>query len=224
MELLLAQGAGRPIIPGKPLELGDEGADGGFHGGLNSKKKDLRRASKPETCRPGRPGRPHLWRRVWSRCRERVPDAPANRLLTFIRLISAPRCTGQRKPGNLPPCPPSRTQTHTQGRASSEGRACPDGSTIAPRCVCTAGHLVTASARFNHNAAVSAETASGPERRLSQAPSTKGNKSHLPPPPPAFILDSTLPVCGTGGTISPTRPRASALARILGVRPVRRRW
>lgn len=52
------------------------------------------------------------------------------------------------------------------------------------------------------------------ERRLSQAPSAKGNKSHLSPPPPrAFILDSTLPVCGTGGTISRTRPRASALAR-----------
>lgn len=33
VELLLAQGAGGSIFPSKRLELGDEGADGSFHGG-----------------------------------------------------------------------------------------------------------------------------------------------------------------------------------------------
>lgn len=117
MELLLAQGAGRPIIPGKPLELGDEGADGGFHGGLNSKKRDLRRASKPETCRPGRPGRPHLWRRVWSRCRERVPDAPA---AASSHLYASSPLPDAQVSGNQATCPrvphPEHKHTHRAAR------------------------------------------------------------------------------------------------------------
>lgn len=39
MELLLAQGAGGAVLPGVRLELGDQGADGGFHGDFEGTKK-----------------------------------------------------------------------------------------------------------------------------------------------------------------------------------------
>lgn len=40
VELLLAQGAGRAVLPGVRLELGDQGADGGFHGDFEGTKKE----------------------------------------------------------------------------------------------------------------------------------------------------------------------------------------
>lgn len=40
VELLLAQGAGRAVLPGVRLELGDHGADGSFHGDFEGTKKE----------------------------------------------------------------------------------------------------------------------------------------------------------------------------------------
>lgn len=40
MELGPAQGAGRVVVPGVALELGDQGADGGFHGDFKGERED----------------------------------------------------------------------------------------------------------------------------------------------------------------------------------------
>lgn len=40
VELLLAQGAGGAVLPGVRLELGNQGADGGFHGDFEGTKKE----------------------------------------------------------------------------------------------------------------------------------------------------------------------------------------
>lgn len=170
-------------------------------------------------------------------CVEQVPRARPNALTAASsHLYASSLLPDAQVSGKQATCPhlphPAVRPFHTAQTHSSvfsEGRACPDGSTITLRCVCTAALLVTASlsAHFNHNPAVSAEAASGETcprtTRFHRHNLQKGINHICFFPPQAFILDSAFPVCGTGGTISPTRPQSSALARILGVRLVRRR-
>lgn len=89
MELLLAQGAGGPIIPSKSLELGDEGADGGFHGGLNSKRKISGKLQSERRVVLGDPAGLTCCV-VCGAGTESASRRSDRRLLTFIRLISAP--------------------------------------------------------------------------------------------------------------------------------------
>lgn len=56
MELVLAQGAGGSVLPGKRLELGDEGGDGGFHGAEKErsvKTVEARGAGRQQKASPG---------------------------------------------------------------------------------------------------------------------------------------------------------------------------
>lgn len=90
VELLLAQGAGGPILPSECLELGDEGADGGFHDGLNSKRKISKR--KLQTERRVVLGDP-AGLTCCVVCRAGTKSASQRsdrRAFTFIRLIAAP--------------------------------------------------------------------------------------------------------------------------------------